>query len=298
MVAPTPAVFYAKKGSPFGYSAGYGPTYHAGQDYPWAAGTIIPSPGAGVVVTVAKSVDAGNYITLRINGKYVLIYHMESLSPLRGGDLVAYGSPLGPVGSTGKTKGAHAHVAVSTSISPGQGVRVDPVPHIDSWIRANGGSFAGGDTTPIIEEEEEDIMTYVLVNRNPGDSLPGVPANAVFIGSGTDPLIWASNFGPELANGVVAADSNHTAIAERISQVGLRGSGVAINKVYKSMADARDDKPAYILGGGMVAGVDNAPILAALAAIKASIDAAPASSLSAKVIAEAVNDDAAMRMKE
>lgn len=137
------------------------------------------------------------------------------------------------------------------------------------WIVANAGAFGlvrefgtadpnhfmqHGDFTPdaATVTRKDDDMTYALVNATAGPELPGVPAGAVFIGDGTDPLVWVSNAGPEQLNEVVFASWDAKSIADRISQVGLRGSGFDVDKVFASMADAQARKPAYSLGGGSV----------------------------------------------
>ena len=134
--------------------------------------------------------------------------------------------------------------------------------------------------------QKDEGMTYALINRTPGDALPGVPKDAVFIGNGTDPLVWVSNWGPEMINGIAVAEWDAKSIADRISQVGLRGSGADLNRVYKSMADARagGSKAVYTLGQGsvsvgdisvpsdpaVVAGLEK--IATGVAAVKSAVD--------------------------
>lgn len=106
----------------------------------------------------------------------------------------------------------------------------------------------GGGGGTVIKEKDED-MTYGIRNDFPDEKiLPGFPKDAVLIGHGTDPLVWVSNAGPEDINGVVIAGWNATQIAERIGQVGIRGSGADLGKVFKSLPDAQAGHPVYALG--------------------------------------------------
>jgi hypothetical protein len=96
-------------------------------------------------------------------------------------------------------------------------------------------------------------MTYALRLDFPDNTiLPGVPKGAVFIGSGTDPLVWVSNYGPEESSGVFIAGWNASQIAERINQVGIRGSGKDLNKVYYQFPTVKGATPAYTLGSATV----------------------------------------------
>lgn len=223
--------------------AGPSSSFHRGIDLVgWANNK---SPCAGVVIFAAYNGGAGNMITIRAdNGDTFVIMHNARFLVSKG-QRVAEGQDVGVMGTTGASTGVHCHF----ECHPGGGTDVNPRIYMAAAI---GNNPAGGGATPLPNQGEED-MTYALVNRVPDNNLlPTVPAGAVFVGNGTDPMVWVSNWGPEMINGVVLAEWDAKSIAERITQVGLRGSGVDINNVYKSMADAIAKKPAYTLGGGTV----------------------------------------------
>lgn len=104
--------------------------------------------------------------------------------------------------------------------------------------------------TAIVTNKGEEKVSYGIRNAVRVGALPGLPVGAVLIGSGTDPLVWVSNAGVEQANGVVIADWSDKQIAERIAQVGIRGSGRDLDKVFASLADAmaKPSRPLYALG--------------------------------------------------
>lgn len=132
------------------------------------------------------------------------------------------------------------------------------------------GAGGGGNAFDDLGDEE---VTYGIRNDFPDATiLPGLPKGAVLIGHGTFPLVWVTNAGPEDINGVEIAGWNAQQIAERISQVGIRGSGADLGKVFKSLQDAQSGSPTYVLGassGGGAFTLDAATIQA-LAAANAS----------------------------
>ena len=197
------------------------------------------SPCDGTVVFASYNGGAGNMIIIRgDNGdEFIMMHNARFL--VSYGQRVAEGQDVGVMGTTGSSTGVHCHF----ECHPGGGGDVNPRVYMDAAI---------GDSGSTTTKKKDEEMTYALVNKIPGPGLPGIPEGAVFIGNGTDPLVWVSNSGPEQINGVVYADWDAASIAARITQVGLRGSGDDINKVYKSMADAQAKRPAYTLGSSAV----------------------------------------------
>lgn len=165
----TPRQFYALIGSVFGWSAEYGDTFHAGQDYPWGAGTAIPSPGSGRVVAKGHTSEAGNYVTIIIGSAYFIFYHLLQPSNLVVGQQVSFGDTVGLVGASGDTTGPHLHLAVSNDPRPGEGNRVDPLPIVNALIAANGSSSAGGGgSTPIPIPLRGDTDMRTIVRKTTG----------------------------------------------------------------------------------------------------------------------------------
>ncbi len=113
---------------------GYCSTYHEGLDFTPGAGTPIQSIAAGVVRKVDVSGSAyGNYVIVDhvVNGQNVqsLYAHMQYGSiKVAEGQAVTVAQPLGAVGNTGISTGAHLHLEVHLD-----GVPVDPF----AWLQAN-----------------------------------------------------------------------------------------------------------------------------------------------------------------
>lgn len=156
----TPVTFYSLAGSVFGFSEEYGPTFHTGRDYPWPAGTPIPSFGSGRVVAKGYSAVHGHWVSIIYGSTYFHFCHMQFASDLDVGESVSFGDFIGHVGSTGLVTGPHLHLAASNAPTPGTGTRVDPVPLVAGYLSSpadTGGRPASTPATP--DQEEEPDMT-------------------------------------------------------------------------------------------------------------------------------------------
>jgi hypothetical protein len=156
----TPQEFYAKRGSPYGYSPGYD-GFHYGQDYPWGLGEPIPSPSFGSVANRGYSSIHGYWVSVAAGGRFLQFCHMRYATPLAVGQLIDFGATVGVVGDTGEAAGYHLHLAVSTSSVPGDsGTRQDPVPFVSALITGN--QPAGGNTTPFDNNStrEKDMIYF------------------------------------------------------------------------------------------------------------------------------------------
>ncbi len=97
-------------------------TMHSGTDFRSPAGTPIRSPGAGRVVLVTDLFYTGlTVIVDHGGGLFSLMAHLSE-SQVAVGDTVKEGTPLGRVGSSGRSTGPHLHWTVRI-----QGNRVDPL---------------------------------------------------------------------------------------------------------------------------------------------------------------------------
>lgn len=264
----TPGSFYARIGSVFGYSTEYGPQFHAGQDYPWPEGTLIPSPGSGRLVARGYTSEAGYYCAIIIGRAYFLFYHQQRPCQLPVGALVQYGDTIGVVGSTGDSTGGHVHVAVSNDPRPGYGTRQDPRPIIAALIASNGGSAAGGDYTLI-----EDDMTPEQSNKLDAvfSALFG-PRNV----TGTKaPLSWLNIDGDkqEAKYGLLPiVIENQVQIAQVRSQVAALSAPAAVD-VAALARDLAALLPAPT-GGADVAAIE-AALAPYFAAVNANVDQIP-----------------------
>lgn len=97
-------------------------TMHSGTDFRSPAGTVVASPGNGKVVLVTDLFYTGlTVIVDHGGGLYSLMAHLSE-SSVAVGDEVTTGSPLGRVGSSGRSTGPHLHWTVRLN-----GSRIDPL---------------------------------------------------------------------------------------------------------------------------------------------------------------------------
>jgi murein DD-endopeptidase MepM/ murein hydrolase activator NlpD len=128
---------YGEADARFGASRGGRP--HEGQDVFAKPGTELVAVGTGVVVDEASAESAysggrGNFIAIysEIDDRTFVYFHMKERSPLREGDQVAAGDPVGAVGCTGSCWGNHLHFEVRTG-SGVEGRPIDPLPLLRDW---------------------------------------------------------------------------------------------------------------------------------------------------------------------
>jgi hypothetical protein len=131
----TPEEFYANQGSPWGESPGYD-GFHTGQDYPWGAGTPVPSPGAGTVAEAGVTSIHGNYVTVFYPSVNLYLQYCHLISPGLSSGPVSKGTIVGNVGESGTgAEGYHLHLAASDATTPGFGNRQDPVPVVTALLQ-------------------------------------------------------------------------------------------------------------------------------------------------------------------
>jgi hypothetical protein len=103
------------------------PHYHAGVDLSAAEGTPVRAIAGGEVTFAGR--DSSGSINVKIrhtDGSESLYGHLEVGPPVRVGQTVEAGTPIGSVGMTGKTTGPHLHLVLKDA----QGRPVDPTPAI------------------------------------------------------------------------------------------------------------------------------------------------------------------------
>jgi len=114
-----------------GLGAGRG---HQGQDVFAACGTPLVALYDATVQHRAFQSRAGNYVVLQTpDGSSFAYMHLQSPSPLRKGDIVRMGEPVGKVGDTGRASGCHLHFEQWTA--PGWyegGKAIDALPLLKS----------------------------------------------------------------------------------------------------------------------------------------------------------------------
>jgi murein DD-endopeptidase MepM/ murein hydrolase activator NlpD len=125
---------YGGAGARFGASRS-GHT-HQGQDVMAACGLPLVAARGGRVRYAGYEASAGNYLVIDSrNSPYDTAYmHLAEPSPLKTGDPVRTGQPIGIVGDTGNASACHLHFEVWTA--PGWyegGSPVDPYPFLKKW---------------------------------------------------------------------------------------------------------------------------------------------------------------------
>lgn len=181
--------------------------YHAGIDLSAAQGTPVRAIAGGEVTFAGR--DSSGSITVKIrhtDGSESLYGHLEVDPPVRAGQTVEAGTPIGSVGMTGKTTGAHLHLALKDA----QGRPVDPTPAIRSGDLA--AAFAAD---PVLSAFEQSGRSDAFELRNAAAR------------SGVDPYLIAAiadegiRLSPEaVATEIAAAGSAGAAITTLVSRTG------------------------------------------------------------------------------
>ena len=127
-----PGVFPIKGAFTFGKGAAAfgGGRGHQGEDVFADCGTPLVSAFSGTVQRNAFQSRAGNYVVIdATDGTSQAYMHLRERSPLKRGDTVVAGDPIGEVGQTGRASGCHLHFELWTA--PGWyhgGSPIDPLP--------------------------------------------------------------------------------------------------------------------------------------------------------------------------
>lgn len=126
---------FGDAGARFGSDRGGRP--HRGQDVIAAEGTplVAPRPGA-VHVRAYQGGGAGHYVVVRgTDSRDYVFMHMRDASPLPPGTPVAAGTPIGHVGNTGSSSGAHLHFEIWPAgwYASESSLPIDPLPELLAW---------------------------------------------------------------------------------------------------------------------------------------------------------------------
>ena len=88
------------------------PAFHSGLDVSVAIGTVIRSPGDGVVFFADRETGYGRVLKINHGYGYSTVYAHLDRSLVKVGAKVTRGQPIGKVGLTGRTTGPHLHYEV------------------------------------------------------------------------------------------------------------------------------------------------------------------------------------------
>ena len=112
---------------------------HQGQDLTAPVGTPVVAPRGGRVTKVDyQAGGAGHYVVLDgagENDSYVFMHLEEGSVRVRTGQWVRTGAPLGNVGNSGASSGAHLHFEIWRGSWYGGGEPFDPYPSLRRWDR-------------------------------------------------------------------------------------------------------------------------------------------------------------------
>jgi murein DD-endopeptidase MepM/ murein hydrolase activator NlpD len=95
--------------------------FHRGVDLRAAYGTEVPAAGGGTVVFAGERGTYGNLVAVRDDQGVETRYAHLSATLVKEGDVIAPGTPVGRVGSSGRSAAPHLHFEVLVN-----GERVDP----------------------------------------------------------------------------------------------------------------------------------------------------------------------------
>jgi murein DD-endopeptidase MepM/ murein hydrolase activator NlpD len=123
-------------GSAGRFGAGRSGHTHQGQDTMAACGTPLVAARGGTVQYSGYQYAAGNYVVIDGKGTTLdfMYAHLAELSPLKTGDQVRTGQPIGIVGDTGDASACHLHFEIWEA--PGWyegGSPIDPLPYLEKW---------------------------------------------------------------------------------------------------------------------------------------------------------------------
>ena len=123
-------------GSAGRFGAGRSGHTHQGQDTMAACGTPLVAARGGTVQYAGYQYAAGNYVVIDGKGTTLdfMYAHLAEPSPLRTGETVRTGQPIGIVGDTGDASGCHLHFEIWGA--PGWyegGSPFDPLPYLEQW---------------------------------------------------------------------------------------------------------------------------------------------------------------------
>lgn len=147
----------------FGNNADY--YGHSGVDHWWPAGTVIPSPGVGLVHHAGWTTSHGFYLSVQYHEWFLKFCHQPDL-PSEIAGWRGFGDSNGEIGLTGATTGYHVHTEMSLDPVPGpHAQRYDPLPFLRELMvegQAVRTAQAAFNIQPLSSKKEDDDMPLIL----------------------------------------------------------------------------------------------------------------------------------------
>ncbi len=106
--------YFGNRRDPFGGSG----AFHSGMDYPAPRGTSVSAAGAGKIVWSGRRNGYGIMVEIEHANGLVTRYAHMSATLVEKGQMVAAGTQIGKVGSTGRSTGPHLHFEVRNGEGP------------------------------------------------------------------------------------------------------------------------------------------------------------------------------------
>ena len=106
--------YFGNRRDPFGG----GGAFHSGIDYPAPRGTSVSAAGAGKILWSGPRNGYGIMVEIEHANGLVTRYAHMSATLVEKGQMVEAGSPVGKVGSTGRSTGPHLHFEVRRGANP------------------------------------------------------------------------------------------------------------------------------------------------------------------------------------
>jgi murein DD-endopeptidase MepM/ murein hydrolase activator NlpD len=117
---------------------------HTGLDFPAEVGTPVRAAAGGVVLAADWHPQYGQTLEIDHGNRLSTLYAHLSRTLVKPGDIVKRGQPIGQVGNTGRSTGAHLHFEVLL-----EGTPQDPMRFLAGQVKGPfAGSFTGSFTGP------------------------------------------------------------------------------------------------------------------------------------------------------
>lgn len=176
---------------------------HSGIDFGQKFDTVIKASGPGVVTKVGYQNDRAGYVTfIKYDGLVEVGYcHEPNYYPVKKGDRVVEGTPIGYVGSSGRSDGPHLHLEILTGPYAGTDYGV--------WEYFDKNKVVGHEVSKE-KEGSEDMGILLYITKD--DKRGGPVKEYALAGSGNGEAAWLTITDSNVANDIAANTISKKAI--------------------------------------------------------------------------------------